>query len=167
MIILLLLLTPIILMLTLQSKENFTTPVSHTVPAMNHTKGLPFFVGNKKPFVNQQIVPKSGTYTFRKPVLTYDGVFEEKCHLQDKFQTCNWNDVPDKVLTYGTNHFFNTSKKFKDGLYSPPECDWNTMMNNSISYKQNYNKNKPYFLQKPSKEDILGYPKQDNNVYFF
>jgi len=173
-IILLLLLTPIILFITLRTKkEHFTTPVAVNVPAQNHLEGSPFLVGNSQDFKEKPLVPKDGKYRFRIPTLLYDGIWESKYDLKDGYQTCDWSPnssyYPLDKDTYGTNLFFHKpEKKYEKDMCSPPECDWNTPINqNGTTYKQNYLKNKPYFPIKPTVEDVLEYPKQDNNDYFF
>lgn len=163
-----------------RTQENFDLPTqtAANVPAMLHTKGKDFYVGNIVPEANDvPIVSPHGKYEFRKMQLLYDGVWGEKCALDGRGnENCNWEVMDGNCplgkdgLSYGGDKYFhNPIKVLRMGekVVKPPECPINMKMyRDGPTYEENMINNPPIYLEKPTMEDILGFPEQDNEIYF-
>ena len=161
-----------------KTHENFELPTQTAVnvpPINNESK---FYVGNKNAEIpDEPIVSETGKYEFRKQELLYDGVWGERCKLDgDGNQSCDWKETSGnyplnkKNLIYGTNKFFNNpEKKLEIGevIVSKPDCPITAKMyDNGPTYLEHNRINPPFYLNEPSMEDILGFPKQDNELYW-
>jgi hypothetical protein len=72
-------------------------------------------------------------------------------------------------LKYGANHFFQEQKRLAMGqkVVSPPDCPITSKMYyKGPTYLENQMENPPIYLEQPSAEDILGFPPQDNELYW-
>lgn len=179
-IIFLILLSTLIIFTTKNTvRENFKLPVqvAANVPAMSNTEGKKFYVGNNFSEVPDiPIVSSEGKYEFRKMELLYDGVWGEDCKLDGNGnERCDWKvksgecPLEDNKLKYGTDNFFNTPKRLEMGqsIVSPPDCPITAKMYyQGPTYIENQFENPPIYLDKPDTEDILGFPPQDNELYW-
>jgi hypothetical protein len=178
-IIFIVLLSTVVMFTRVPVNEHFNLPVQKAanVPAMLHTEGKNFYVGNKVDEVpDEPIVSSTGKYEFRKMQLLYDGVWGEKCGLDGKGnERCDWEVMSGECpldkedLKYGANHFFQEQKRLAMGqkVVSPPDCPITSKMYyKGPTYLENQMENPPIYLEQPSAEDILGFPPQDNELYW-
>jgi hypothetical protein len=141
--------------------ESFTTPTAVNFPSDNNLDGKPFFVGNNNNNSlppEEPIVKSSGEFEFKKMKLLYDGVWGEKCYLDERgFQKCDWSDKNRQFSKYGTDKFLIVPEikiEMGESIISPLGCS-------KSSYKKlnNYS-----FLQKPTIEDVFGFVPQNNEL---
>ncbi len=160
-------------------QENFYLPTqtAANVPAQNNTRGKKFFVGNTEPEPEDiPIAPDNAKYEFRKQQLLYDGVWGENCKIDNQgFEKCDWEVMSGNFplnkegLTYGANHFFQDPKRLAIGqqIESPPDCPITAKMYaDGPTYLEHNLLNPPIYLNSPKQEDILGFPPQDNRLYW-
>ena len=178
LLLILLLIIPVLFYNPYKVKEDFTTPVPVNIPSANDTDGNPFNVGSNESNQYFESTP-TGKYNFRKQELLYDGVWGKDMMYNPDSKTMEYDWSvrssyfplnKNKSLVYGENHFWKRPEKklrMNEKIISPPDCDWNDYIgfNNSETYKQNYIVNKPYYLNKPTTEDILGYYPKNNQNY--
>jgi len=159
--------------------EHFKLPTqtAANIPAQNNERGKPFYVGNRHPEIEDKpIAPTHGKYEFRKQQLLYDGVWGENCLIDTQgYERCDWKEsnsnypLNKKGLTYGANKFFQEPKRLNIGeqIVSPPDCPITAKMyREGPTYLENAIQNPPIYLKKPDQEDVLGFPPQDNNLYW-
>lgn len=178
-IIVLILISTVLIFTKKDFKEDFKLPtqVAANVPAQFNENGKKFYVGNEQPEIpDEPIVSSDGYYKFRKMQLLYDGVWGENCNLDGNGNMkCDWKEMSSDCplqkdnLEYGTNKFFQEPKRLKMGekIVSPPECPPTAKMSKcGLTYLENNLANPPLYLDKPTQEDIIGYPPQDNELYW-
>jgi len=163
-------------------KEHFKLPVqtAANVPAMNHTNGKKYYVGNTENEIpDEPIVSSHGKYELRKEQLLYDGVWGENCLLDGQgYEKCDWKPTSSKYplnkegLTYGFDNqsFFGLPQKYMEQgerIVSKEDCPATSKMYyRGPTYIENELDNPPIYLDEPSSEDILGFPPQDNTLYW-